>query len=267
MDLDFGTDTAQRLAELRATVRRYQDRYGELDGMTDLAKAASALATRQRRLEQLSKEYQRIDKQMRAMASEVERIEHWMEFCLEDVINRARRAHAEGWSPTPVLGFRLWAVGSLGLHGVKMAWPGRRLTATCLSTRGRYEIPHTDGRCGRLGCGVYAAKTVDPLFTEFDIAAIGDVALGLVALTGKVVEHESGYRGAEAEVIALGASLGDHLLLTADLEQIEAVFTDPTLIRREPVVEFERQRLLEMETFVETRARRATRWILENSSE
>lgn len=267
MDRDFDTDTRERLTELRATVRRYQDRYGELPGLDDVARAGKTLAMRRRRLEQLSRELERIDDQMRSTASEVARIERWMEFCLRDVIARAKRDHAEGWSPTPVLGYRLWAVGDDGLHGVKMVWPGRKLTATCLSSGGKREIPHTDGRCGRLGCGVYAAKTVDPLFTEFDIAGIGDVALGLVALTGKVVEHDHGYRGAEAEVIALGASRRDHLLLTADPDRIETVFADPTVIRSEPIVEFERQRLLEMETFVEIQARRAEGWILETSKE
>ena len=267
MDREFGTDAKERLAQLRVTVRRYQDRYGELDGIADVIKAGSTLAARQRRLEQLSQEYERVGKQMRSLHTEVERIERWMEFCLEDVIARARRDRAEGWSPRPVLGYRLWAVGSQGLHGVKLVWPGRKLTATCLRSGGSYEIPHTDGRCGRLGCGVYAAKTVDPLFTEFDIAAIANVALGLVALTGKVVEHDHGYRGAEAEVVALGASLDDHLLLTADPKRIDAVFADPSVIRSEPVMEFERQRLLEMETFVEIQARRAEQWILETSSE
>lgn len=267
MDLAFGTDNAQRLAELRDTVRRYQDRYGELEGMVDLDKANSALASRRRRFEHLAAEQQRIQKELRSTASEVERIERWMEFCLEDVVTRTREKHAEGWSPTPVLGYRLWAVGAQCLHGVKMAWSSRKMTATCLSRGDQGEIPHTDGRCGRLGCGVYAAKSVDPLYREFDVAGIGDVALGLVALTGKVVEHDSGYRAAEAEIIALGACFGDHVLLTADPHLIDAVIADPTLIKDEPRIEVDRQRLLEMETFVEIEARRARQWISGTSSE
>jgi hypothetical protein len=263
----LGTESTQRLAELRATLRRYQDRYGELVGVVDVAKASSAMAARRRRLDALAVEHERIQQQMESMASEVRRIERWVEFCLEDVIARAKQEHAEGWSPTPVLGFRLWAVGNDGLHGVKMAWPGRTITATCLSRAGTAEIPHTDGRCGRLGCGVYAAKTVDPLYREFDVSGIGDLALGLVALTGKVVEHDDGYRAAEATVVAIGASLGSHLLLTSDAERIEGVFADPTVIRREETVETEGQRLVEMETFVTEEARRATPWTLETNSE
>ncbi len=267
MEPALASETTQRLAELRQTVLRYQERYGELAGMIDVAKANSAMASRQRRLDTLAQEAARIQTDVNSMASEMRRIERWVEFCLEDVIARAKEDHAEGWSPTPVLGYRLWGVGSDALYGVKMPWTGRTLTATCLSRAGTEEIPHTDGRCGRLGCGVYAAKSVDPLYTEFDITAIGDFALGLVALTGKVVEHDDGYRGAEATVVALAAALGQHLLLTNDAEQIDKVFEDPTLIGGEQEVETEGQRLLEMETFVTAQARRVTPWTLATNNE
>jgi hypothetical protein len=267
MDPVLGIETTQRLAELRQTVRRYQERYGELSGMIDVAKANAAMASRQRRLAKLEEEAARIRADMNAMSSEVQRIERWVEFCLEDVIARAREDHAEGWSPTPVLGYRLWGVGKEALHGVKMPWPERTLVATCLTRGGAEEIPHTDGRCGRLGCGVYAAKSVDPLYTRFDVTAIGDVALGLVALTGKVVEHDEGYRAAAATVIALAASLGEHLLLTSDPDAIDTVFADPTVIRCERKIETEGQRLAEMETFVTAQARRATPWTLAINNE
>ncbi len=268
MEPILGTERGKRLAELQRTLRRYEDRYGELEGMVDLTKARSAMAVRRRRYDRLLEEFERVRKQKDAMESEIDRIEEWIAFCLESVIERAKHDHAEGWSPTAVLGYRLWAVGEDGLHGVKMVWPGPVLEATCLSRGGEIEIPHTDGRCGRLGCGVYAAKTVDPLYTEFDVSAIGDVALGLVALTGKVVEHDDGYRGAIATVVALGASVGRHLLLTSDPSTIEAVFEQPVpWITKERMVETETERLLEMEVFVTSEARRATPWTLGTSSE
>lgn len=265
MDVGIGRNSAQHIAELRAAVRVYQDRYGELDGMVDLAATDGALVARRRRLDQLAEERERIRAEMRSMESEVARIERWMEFCLEDVVARAREAHAEGWSPTPVLGYRIWGVGSRGLRGVKMVWRDRRMTATCLSHGGSNEVPHTDGRCGRLGCGVYAAKSIDRLYRDFEVAAIGDVALGLVALAGKVVEHESGYRGAEATVIALGVSLGAHVLLTSDPDQIDRVFAQPSVVKREPIVATSGARLHQMETYIEQQARR-TSWTLASSS-
>jgi len=268
MEPILGTERYERLAELRATVRRYEDRYGKLEGMVDLTKARSAMKMRQRRYDQLVEEYDRVRRQKESMESEIDRIEQWIEFCLESIIQKAKEDHAEGWSPTAVLGYRLWAVGKDGLHGVKMRWPGPTLEATCLSRGGDSEIPHTDGRCGRLGCGVYASKTVDPLYKEFDVSRIGDVALGLVALTGKVVEHDDGYRGAVATVIALGASLGHRLLLTSDPKCIAAVFEQPTpWIAKERRVETEEERLIAMEAFVTSEARRAEQWTLGTNNE
>ena len=177
-----------------------------------------------------------------------------------DAIDRAREQYREGWSPQPVLGYRLWGGSREELHGVKVPWTSRSLVATCLSRGGDEEIPHSDGRCGRLGCGVYAAKTVERLYEEFGVADMGDVALGVVALQGKVVEHEAGYRGAEATVVALGATLEGHLLLTADPAEIDAVFATPELILQAPLAESPSQSLVEMEVFVVGEARRAEQW-------
>jgi hypothetical protein len=262
-----GQDSSTRLGELRRTARQYRERYGQLTGSVDFDRAESAMAVRTNRLRRLQDEAARIKAEIASMRSEVVRIEKWVEFCLEDVIARTKEEHAEGWSPQPVLGYRLWVVRDDALYGVKMPWPGRALVATCLSRGGSDEIPHTDGRCGRLGCGVYAAKSVDPLYMGFDIEGVGNVALGLVALTGKVVEHDSGYRAAVATVVALGATLGGRLLLTSHPDQIEAVFEDPTLIREDRLVESSRQRFAEMESFVTAEARRSEKWILETNNE
>ena len=229
--------------------------------MVDVSKANAAVASRQRRLDKLREEEERIRSQIDSMSSEVRRIQKWLEFCLEDTISRAKEDHAEGWSPQPVLGYRLWGVSDDELHGVKMPWTSRTLLATCLARGEVGEIPHSDGRCGRLGCGVYAAKTVDPLYKEFNAWEMRDVSLGLVALTGKVIEHDNGYRAAAATVVALGATLGGHLLLTSGPDEIDAVFAKPTLIRQAPKVDGSRQALVEMEVFVTEEARRTERWI------
>jgi hypothetical protein len=257
----IGPEGTPRIAELRREIRRYQDRYGELSGMVDVSKANGAMATRERRLERLREEQERISAQIESMTSEMRRIEKWLEFCLEDVIERAKHEHAEGWSPRPVLGYRLWGVDDEELHGVKMPWTSRTLVATCLSRGDEGELPHSDGSCGRLGCGVYAAKTVTPLYKEFNVSGMGDYALGLVELRGKVVEHDAGYRAAEATVVALGVTLKGHLLLTADPDEIDAVFADPTVIGNGSPVESADQKLVEMEMFVTREAGRAEQWI------
>jgi hypothetical protein len=134
------------------------------------------------------------------------------------------------------------------------------MTAICLTGGGDVEIPHSDGRCGRLGCGVYAAKSVGPLYRDFDVRSIKDMALGLVAMPGKVVEHDDGYRAAEATVIALAAALRGHMALTNDPAHIDGIFGHPDLILEEVVVADEDQRLREMETYINDQARRQGEW-------
>ncbi len=82
------------------------------------------------------------------------------------------------------MGYRLWWIEDGRLCGVQLPWKKRTLTATCLRRGDLGEIPHSDGSCGRLGCGVYAAKTVDPLYRDFKVWDLDDFAIGLVALTG-----------------------------------------------------------------------------------
>lgn len=256
-----GPEGTPRIAELRRELRRYQDRYGDLSGMFDVSKANGAMTSRQRRLDKLRQEEEHIRTQIESMISEMRRIEKWLEFCLEDVIARAKDEHAEGWSPRPVYGYRLWGVDEEELYGVKMPWTSRTLVAKCLTRGNEGEIPHSDGSCGRLGCGVYAAKTVEPLYRDFNVSGMSDFALGLVALRGKVIEHDAGYRAAEATVVALGATLDGHVLFTSDADEIDAVFADPKVLREAPVMESASQKLVEMEMYVTQEARRADQWI------
>lgn len=260
MRSDLGQETNPRVAELRRVLQKYVERYGQLNGMVDVEKANSAMAFRQRRLDRLLEEEARIRSEIEGMASEITRIEKWVEFCLEDAIDRVKRDKSEGWSPRPVLGYRLWWIGDGALNGVKAPWLSRKLTAVCLTRGGEVEIPHSDGRCGRLGCGVYGAKTIEPLYRDFDVRSIKDFALGLIAMTGKVVEHDDGYRAAEATVVALAAALRAHMLLTSDQEQIDEIFEDPDLIEEEAVVADQEQRLQEMETYISDQARRQGEW-------
>jgi hypothetical protein len=266
MEPEFSPRSAKRIAELRAEVRHYEARYGALEGTAEVQRAEAALLARQRRYNCLVEEAERLARQVRSAQDEVDRLEAWIEFCLADVVSRAKRDHAEGWSPTAVMGYRLWAVTPDGLNGVRMTWPGRTLVATCRRRGDDGEVPHADGGCGRLGCGVYAAKSLDELLKGFDLEEIGDVALGLVEMTGKVVEHESGYRGAVATAGALAAELDGHVLVTSDPVEIERVFAHPAVITAGPEVETPRQRLFQMETYIEQRARRNTPWTLATSS-
>jgi hypothetical protein len=90
MRSDLGQETNPRVAELRRTLGRYVERYGRPGGMVDVEKANSAMAFRQRRLDRLLDEQARIAAEIHSMESQITRIEKWVEFCLEDAIERVR---------------------------------------------------------------------------------------------------------------------------------------------------------------------------------
>jgi hypothetical protein len=133
------------------------------------------------------------------------------------------------WSPTPILGFRVWAVGSR-LRGAQRAWTGPTYTAGCLDF-GEIDdpdVPHTDGRCVPPPCGLYAAKSISALVSEFGLPG-GDSrwAYGMVALSGKVVEHEHGYRARRATAVAV-AVVGRGELVRVERERdIAELFASP----------------------------------------
>lgn len=108
------------------------------------------------------------------------------------------------WSPEAILGFRVWNVAD-ALYGARQAWPAAELTARCLRRPDRPTddgVPHTEG-CSRPPCGIYAVKRIDRLVDEVGLPGPGRRwAFGLVELTGKVVEHDRGYRARHARCIA-----------------------------------------------------------------
>lgn len=217
-------DVGSRVGELRQAARTYQDRYGEIEDLLPLDRLDQALAGRLARLEQLRQVAREVNAEIRAYETEITGIERGIEAMLGDVLPRIARRFDEAWSPTPVLGYRIWAMSDDGLYGVRTRWDKPRLSATCQTTDDTNEVPHSDGRCGRLGCGIYAAKSPDALLEEFAPALKSAFAAGLIALEGKVVEHEHGYRGAEATVLAIAAVENMQAEMTADPERLERLF-------------------------------------------
>ena len=86
----------------------------------------------------------------------------------------------EAWSPTPVLGYRVWFVLAGAFHGAWERWEHPSLRARCLTTSTDDGVPHTDGRCGPHPCGIYAAKNVRRLLEPVNLAA--HIIAGLTAI-------------------------------------------------------------------------------------
>jgi hypothetical protein len=138
----------------------------------------------------------------------------------------------EGWSPIPVLGFRAWHLMRGSLFGARMIWPRPVMTAECLHLVPGEDLPHSVGRCGPPPCGIYALK-------EFDMVVEGlgswqeNHVLGVVAMTGKVIEHELGYRAAHSTVVAVVGRIGHQHFATDDPTHLTSLFADPVATAHE----------------------------------
>lgn len=219
-------DLTTRVGILRGVVNKYRDRYGDLDEFEPLERLDHAVAARHARLKQLRKMADKIGSEIQTVETELTGIQRGIEALLGQVLPRIERQFEEAWSPTPVLGFRLWALSDNEFHGVRTHWEQPQLTASCTSSSTRSEIPHSDGSCGRLGCGIYAAKSVERLLGEFAPALSSSFAVGLVGLSGKVVEHEHGYRGSKAEVFAVAAVASMRAEFTDEPQRLRQLFGD-----------------------------------------
>ena len=147
------------------------------------------------------------------------------------------------WSPTPVLGYRLWELHDGGLHGAWTRWTIPRKTAVCLDKQSRATgpVPHDARECRHPPCGIYALREPGPaartMARSLRTARLPlTVAMGLVAMSGRVVEHEHGYRAEHVEVVSLamvtGASGKFCVLVTVDdRDGIHQAFVEPSRTR------------------------------------
>jgi hypothetical protein len=155
---------------------------------------------------------------LRRQILELERArEHLAEAPARAVSAGEEGAAAPFWSPLPVLGFRLWRLTSQGMRGVVQSWREPRLEAVCPRGPG---VPHDAPGCR---CGIYALKDPGALWALRPGA--GPVLVyGLVALSGKVVEHEHGYRAGCAEVVAVAVLRSGAMLCRSDPAWVARLF-------------------------------------------
>lgn len=200
-------------------------RYGRIDDPALDRIRLTEMRNRTRRdrideqLEELWSERRRID-------AEYGRIQLMRRALVTDLADAVRRRHGEGWSPTPVVGYRMWAIrGDEVVGATGHVWATAVMEAACENARPDDELPHTDRSCSPVGygCGIYAAKS--PVALEQ--ARVERWIVGVVLLTGKVVEHEHGYRAACARVAAAVAHGWGRVLATSDADQIDRLFAAP----------------------------------------
>jgi hypothetical protein len=136
----------------------------------------------------------------------------------------------EFWSPGVVLGFRAWDLRGR-LFGAWKPWDRPEHEARCLSActgSDATEVPHTDGRCGPPPCGLYCFKEPEQLLAAFGLPTGSKrCVLGLVSLSGKVVEHERGYRAQKAQVLAAVVVGHGQIVRIEGSARLQALFANP----------------------------------------
>ena len=213
---------------------KYQQRYGIASDSEPALRLERSIKRRnakahtlRRRIEDVQLQLKDAQRELAAVNREIEGSWQAAQLLVGEKIDEIRQQFGEGWSPVPILGFRLWAIREAGLFGYRTQWRQPKLTALCLNSVPGEDVPHSVHRCGPPACGAYATKSLEVLRDELGIKKVTEYAVGVVALTGKVIEHEHGYRAAHASVTAISATVGDQYLNTDDPIVMKKFFLQP----------------------------------------
>ncbi len=213
-------DLQERLRALRARYGRHR---------ADSAGYRFEVATNRRRfqLAEIRKQIAELEERARVIESELQGFGKGMLVLVREEIAAYESEFPEAWSPTGVPGFRIWVLDEGRLVGARRPWTEPEFEATCNAFPDSDEIPHTDERCGRLGCGVYATRELRPLLESHVREGDCGYAAGRVEMSGKVVEHEDGYRAQKAIVVAVALIGRDREVYTTDRSVIQLIFRNP----------------------------------------
>ncbi|MBT8166582.1 MAG: hypothetical protein HKO82_01995 [Acidimicrobiia bacterium] len=228
---ELTVDTASSVAQFSETIGALRHQFGtavfeEFEIEIESARKLEAKAQQRRmRAATLAKQITMLQQELEAFEQEATGYERGIQALLGTVVDRVERGYGPAWSPWPVLGFRVWSIKRNGLHGAWVHWRSTHLTATCRN--GRLEdVPHDNRTCGPPSCGIYAVKRLPVLLNSYPIEDPSHFAIGLVALSGRVVEHTRAYRALHARVVALGAVVGRRMILTSDPQRLHEIFAD-----------------------------------------
>lgn len=255
---------------LNSEWERLRLKYGIASSPPGLDRLLLTSRRKQARLRDLKTRLAVIQAEVDALDAEVSGLDKTIRFFLTDVISQVKAEHGPSWSPAPMLGFRVWEVRDGEFHGYRVRWEHRSLAAVCGTGRNNEDVPHTDGQCANPPCGIYAAKDVDRLISAHP--DIRSMAIGLVAMTGKVVEHEQGWRAERATVLAITFAWGGRVFATDDAEEIEILFqgighSDEWHLTGDPPATTNDVIDGTMAAYMKEQERKQTVWILESPNE
>jgi hypothetical protein len=212
----------------------YRQRYRIDDRLTQLTSLEQSIRRRRvrsaaltRRLEDLEKMVTEVHAELSAISAEIDGTRRAGALLIEEVLEQVQAEMGEAWSPRPIHGYRVWRIEDSAIMGNQVHWESPTLESRCLREIPGDDLPHAVDRCGPPACGIYAVKDLGVFPPEVAKGAIHQSVVGVVAMSGKVVEHESGYRSQRATAVAVSVNDGRSRLLTDDPEIIELLFADP----------------------------------------
>ena len=234
LDIAIRVDRTGSLAQFRETLQQIRREHGDsaLRKEADAVAGAERLAVKEQtqRSQALIVRRRIVELERELAAFELAAIgyERGVESLLGDMVDRVEAQFGPNWSPWPVFGYRLWLIKDDGLYGAFDRWHTPELTADCKQRSvGDEPVPHDSTECGPPSCGIYAVKDLSGLLTEFSDLNYWRLAVGLVALAGRVIEHSRAYRAQHARVVAVSAVVDRRMLLTSDRQRIFELFENP----------------------------------------
>ncbi|MEX1037705.1 MAG: hypothetical protein WDZ96_02480 [Acidimicrobiia bacterium] len=261
------------LHQLNREWERLRLKYGIADSPPELGRLLLTSRRKRARLRDLRVRLQTIQEEVDVLDVEVAGIDKTLRFFLSDMISKIEVDHGPAWSPVPVMGFRVWNLREGGFYGYRVRWEHRSLAAECGTTRNQEDVPHTDGECANPPCGIYAAKDVDRIIEAHSNVETAGMAVGLVAMAGKVVEHEHGWRAKQVTVLALAFVRGGRVQTTDDPDEIELLFQGVGLSddwnQGSGMAAAPEEELVvkAMAQYMKIQERKKTQWILESPDE
>ena len=212
----------------------YRQRYRIDDRLEPLTALEQSMRRRRvrsaalsRRLEDLEEMVAEVRNELDAIASEIDGTRRAGALLIEEVLDQVQAEMGEAWSPRPVHGYRVWRIEGNAIMGNQVHWESPTLESKCLREIPGDDLPHAIDRCGPPACGIYAVKDLAMFPSAVARGAIHHSVVGVVAMSGKVVEHEAGYRSQRATAVAVSVNDGRGRLMTDEPDVIESLFADP----------------------------------------
>ncbi|HEU4319006.1 MAG TPA: hypothetical protein VFS66_02890 [Acidimicrobiia bacterium] len=227
---DMTPDVRDQWLRLATYRQRYQieDRLGTIHSLEkSLARRQSRRSALSRRIAELEQALDEALREMKAVDAEIAGGRVAGALLIAQVLDQVIEEMGEAWSPAPVRGFRVWRIADNKVKGNQVHWPTRTLSSVCLRQLPGEDLPHPMSRCGPPACGIYAVKDLDKFPRDVGDGMMDRSMLGVVGLTGKVIEHSDGYRGQHGTVMAMSVNHWNRWLMTCDARLIEEFFNNP----------------------------------------